>query len=145
MQVSKAIRTGFFGALDGNITFDGNQVPVYDVFAVPEDVSFPYILLSSQTSAQRGAKTCKTYDATILVDIVTGSTDPQGRSDSEDIAEQVDDIMNPDDRQWVDLHPYGYEMATVRREQDYENTLKNDLYYVYRKLMRYNLLISKYN
>lgn len=139
MQVSKAIRTGIFQALQAL------EHDVYDVFAVPEDVTYPYILISSQTSTQRGSKTCKDYNATVLIDIVTGSTDPQGRSQSEDIAEQVDEIINPDNRQYIDLHPFGYEMATVRREQDYENTLKNDMYYIYRKLMRYNLLISKYN
>ena len=143
MELSKAVRTAYFTALDGQITFDSNIVPVFDAYAVPDDVKYPYILLSSQTSNQLSIKRCKRYNASILIDIVTGSTDPIGRSDAEDIAEQVDAIVNPDTFIDPDLSAYGYQLGNTLRDGDNDLTDKNGLYYIYRKLLTYNFLIIK--
>jgi len=143
MELSKAIRTAYFTALDGNITFNSNVVPVFDAYALPDGVSYPYILLSSQTSNQLNIKRKKRYNASILIDIVTGSTDPIGRSDAEDIAEQVDAIVNPDTFIDPDLSAYGYQLGNTLRDGDNDLTDKNGLYYIYRKLLTYNFLIIK--
>lgn len=143
MELSKAIRTAYFTALDGNITFNSQVVPVFDAYAVPDGISYPYILLSSQTSNQLLIKRCKRYNSSIIVDIVTGSTDPIGREYAEDIAEQIDDIINPDTFIDLDLSAYGYQLANTLRDGDNDITDKNNIYYVYRKLLTYNHLIVK--
>jgi len=71
MELSKAVRTAYFTALDGNVTFNALPVPVFDAYALPDGVSYPYILLSSQTSNQLTIKRCKRYNTSVLVDIVT--------------------------------------------------------------------------
>lgn len=143
MELSKAIRTAYFAALDDNITHNAQVVPVYDAFAIPEGVTYPYILLSSQTSNQLSIKRCKRYNSTILIDIVTRSTYPIGRSDSEDIAEQIDNIINPDTFQDLDLSAYGYQLGNTTREGDNDLSDKNNIYYIFRKLLTYNHLIVK--
>ncbi len=143
MELSKAVRTAYYNALSGNITFNSNIVPVFDAYAVPDGIPYPYILLSSQTSNQLIIKRCKRYNSSILVDIVTGSTDPIGRRDSEDIAEQIDNIINPDTFIDIDLSGYGYQLMNTNRENDTDLSDKNNLYYVYRKIMSYNFLIAK--
>src|SRR6478609_8086583 len=143
MELSKAVRTAYFTALNGNITFNSNVVPIFDAYAVPDGVSYPYILLSSQTSNQLTIKRCKRYNTSIFIDIVTGSTDPIGRSDAEDIAEQVDAIINPDTFIDIDLSAYGYQLGNTLRDGDNDLTDKNGLYYIYRKLLTYNFLIIK--
>lgn len=143
MELSKAVRTAYFEALDGNITFNSVVVPVYDAYAVPDGIPYPYILLSSQTSNQLSIKRCKRYNSSILIDIVTGSTDPIGRSDAEDIAEQIEDIINPDTFTDLDLSDYGYQLGNTTRESDNDLTDKNNIYYIYRKLLTYSHLIVK--
>lgn len=143
MELSKAVRTAYFTALDGQITFNSNVVPVFDAYALPDGVSYPYILLSSQTSNQLNIKRKKRYNTSILIDIVTGSTDPIGRSDAEDIAEQVDSIVNPNDFVDIDLSAYGYQLGNTTRDGDNDLTDKNNIYYIYRKLLTYNFLIIK--
>lgn len=138
MELSKAIRTGYYTALNGNIS-----APVYDVYAIPEGVKYPYVLLSSQTSIQGNLKRCKKYDATILLDIVTGSTDPIGREQSENIAEEIENIINPDSFADIDLSSNGYSIGNTTRGSDYDMGDKNGAYYVFRKLIRYEHLISK--
>lgn len=143
MELSKAIRTAYFNALDGNVTFNSNIVPVFDAFAIPDGVTYPYILLSSQTSNQLLIKRCKRYNTSILIDIVTGSTDPIGRSDSEDIAEQIENIINPDTFIDLDLSAYGYQLGNTNRSADNDLSDKNSIYYIFRKLLTYDHLIVK--
>lgn len=141
MELSKALRVGYFTALDGNITFNSNVVPVFDAFAIPEGGSYPYILLSSQTSNQLRIKRCKRYNASILIDIVTGSTDPIGRSDAEDIAEQIDNIVSPMSFEDLDLSAYDYQICDTYRDNDTDLSDKNNIYYVFRKLLTYNHIV----
>lgn len=143
MELSKAVRTAYYNALSGNVTFNSNVVPVFDAYAVPDGVNYPYVLLSSQTSNQLTIKRCKRYNTSILVDIVTGSTDPIGRSDAEDIAEQIEGIINPDTFIDLDLSAYDYQLMNTTRDNDTDLTDKNNIYYIYRKLLTYNHLIVK--
>ena len=143
MELSKAVRTAYYTALDGSITFDSVVVPVYDAYAVPDGIPYPYILLSSQTSNQLSIKRCKRYNVSVIVDIVTGSTDPIGRSDAEDIAEQIEDIINPDDFTDLDLSAYGYQLGNTLKDSDNDLTDKNNIYYIYRKLLTYSHLAVK--
>lgn len=143
MELSKAIRTGYFTALNGNILFESNVVPVFDAFAIPDGVSYPYILLSSQTSTQGNLKRCKRYNSSILIDIVTGSTDPIGRSDAEDIAEQIEDIINPDSFDDINININGYDIGNTSRSGDNDLSDKNGIYYIFRKLITYDHIITK--
>lgn len=138
MELSKAIRTGYFQALSGI------GYPIFDAYAVPDiDVHPPYVLLSTQTSVQEGIKRCKAYDASITIDIVTESTDTIGRSLSEDISELIENIINPDTFQDIDLSPYGYSVIDTTRGNDRSIETKTDNSYIYRKLITYNHLITK--
>lgn len=143
MTLSKALRTGYFAKLDGNVMNGINPVPVYDLFALPEITDYPYILLSSQTSSQIGAKSSKSYNATILIDIVTGDNQPIGREQSETIADQIEMLVNPDDRTDVDITANGYEIGDTWREGDGDMKNKNNEYYIVRKLMTYRHIITK--
>jgi putative aminopeptidase FrvX len=78
-----------------------------------------------------------------LVDVVTGSKDPKGRGDAEDIAEQVNNIINPDTFIDLDLSAYGYQLGNTRLENDTDISSKNNNGYVFRKLLRYSHLIIK--
>lgn len=138
MELSLAVRVGYFEALDGVIS-----VPVFDAFALPENTTYPYVLLSSQTSVQRNVDICKVYDATVLVDIVTGSQDPIGRAQAETIAGEVEAIINPDDADDINIEINGYRIANTNREQDFDTSARNGIFYIYRKLLRYRHLIHK--
>lgn len=138
MELSSAVRTGYYTALNGNITYNSKAIPVYDTFALPDGVPYPYILLSSQTSTQRGTKGCKVYDATILIDIVTGNLTKTGRFQAEQIAEQIDALAYN-----IAITVNGYKIGNTIRESDTDLGDKNGQYYIFRKLLRYGLLIDK--
>lgn len=143
MELNKAIRTKYFELLDGQVSFNSKIVPVFDVYAIPDGITYPYILLSSQTSNQLQIKRCKRYNSSILIDIVTGGTDAIGRSDSEDIAEQIENIVNPDTFIDPSLIAYGYQLGNTFLESTNDLTDKNNIYYIYRKLLTYSFLAVK--
>lgn len=144
MEINKAIRVEYFSALSGNILDkNSNAITIYDAFAIPEDVIYPYILLSAQTASQLVIKRCKRYTTTMLVDIVTGSQSVKGRSESEDIAEQIESIINPDSGIDLDLTSNGYQLGNTIKESDTYLTNKNNTYYIVRKLLTYKHLTVK--
>lgn len=146
MSLSKAIRFAYNDALFGPVKIGDIPVPIFDVFAMPENVPYPYILLSTQTSFQRVVKRCKIYNASILIDIVTGSNDNSGgRIQAEDIAEQIEDIINPDTFEDLDLTSYGYSIGDTTRESDTDLSNMSNGIYIQRKLIRYSHIISKLN
>lgn len=140
MELSRALRTGYYNALNGNVTYAGKPVKVYDLYALPEDEGYPYILLSSQTSSERLVKGCKVYDATILIDVVTGNLRPIGRIQAEEIADQVETLVNTT---LIDITANGYKIGHTNRESDTDLGAKNDQYYIFRKIMRYKHIIDK--
>lgn len=144
MDLNKAIRHGYYDVLNGNVYHNGNEVPIFDVFALPENVSKPYILLSTQTSFQRNLKRCKMYNASILIDVVTGGQNfAIGRSQAEDISEQIEDIINPDSFDDISIEHYGYSIGNTTRESDTDSSLMNGNEYVVRKLIRYDHIVTK--
>lgn len=143
MELSKAIRTAYYNVLNGNVILNSKFVPIFDAYALPDGIPYPYILLSSQTSNQLSIKRCNRYNASILIDIVTGGTDPIGRGDAEDIAEQVGAVVNPDTFIDIDLSDFGFQLGNTTRESDNDLSDKNNIYYIYRKLLTYSFLAVK--
>jgi hypothetical protein len=143
MDLSLALRTGYFTALNGNVSVNAVNLPIYDAYAIPEGVTYPYVLLSSQTESQRIVKNSKIFNVTLLIDIVTGNINPFGRKQSEQIAEQIENIINSDSFTDIDISANGYTIGNTIRESSYDTTDKNNNYYIYRKLIRYNHIISK--
>ena len=138
MELNKAIRTGYFTALNGVI-----NAPVYDAFAVPEQANYPYVLISSQTNTQRIVKRNKVYDATVIIDIVTGSQNPKGKSESENIAEEIENIITPDTYIDLNIEANGYKIGDTIKINDNYLMQKNDVHYVVRKIITFKHIISK--
>jgi len=138
MELSKAVRTGYYSALSGVIS-----APVFDAFALPNGVDYPYVIISSQSSVQRTVKRCKVYDLSIVIDIVTGSPNVIGMSQAEDIAEEIENIINPDTFEDIDIRANGYKIGDTRRIADNQITTKNEVNYIFRKLITYSHIIHK--
>lgn len=137
MELNKAIRIGYANALSGI------SAPIYDAYAIPEQASYPYVLIGSQTNVQRVVKRNKTFDATVVIDIVTGSINTIGRGQSEDIAEEIESIITPDTFTDINIEVNGYKIGDTLKINDNYITSKNDVYYVYRKILTFKHIISK--
>ena len=134
MSLSKAIRTAYDSALSGNLSLNGQVLPVFDAMALPE-VQPPYVILSSQTAVQRPVKGCKIYRATMLIDIVTKS---MNRSDAETVESQIEPLIETQE-----LTVNGYQLADTNRGSDTDLVSKAETGYITRKLIRYEHNLTK--
>lgn len=92
---SKELQTAYFTALNGNISYGGDNVPVYDV--VPNNVAYPYIHLQDQiVNVQPQTKDTYITEVIFQIDIVTGFEGAYGgKSQAYDISNDVmDTIIN---------------------------------------------------
>jgi hypothetical protein len=138
MEVYEAIRLGYLQALVGNVS-----VPVYSEGSIPENVTGNYVIISAFTMDQRFTDSCKVFEVTQMLDIVTQSLSPSGFGTANAIANLVENIVNNDNRVDIDLTPYGYKIGNTFTIQTNNTSLKDSDKYVYRVIKRYRHLISK--
>lgn len=143
MDLNQAIKTAYFKALKGNILQDGEVVPVVDSFAIPTNLTYPYIVLNTISTKQISVKRCFIYDAFAQVDIVTGSINNIGTEKSNEISENVQKILIPLDFTDLDLNSYGFEIAKSELSSNLNISDKSDNIYLFRKILTIQHLINK--
>lgn len=85
---SKELQRAYYTALNGNITYNGSVVPVYDL--VPTGADYPFIHLGDQIVRENGTKDSFISDVIMQVDIVTGfEAGFGGKAQMYDIADLV--------------------------------------------------------
>jgi len=86
---SRLLQVAYFQALNGNISYGGSNVPVYDV--IPPGADYPFILLGSQFVNESNFNTTRQIvDVVMDVDITTGFQGAfGGKSQAYDISDQV--------------------------------------------------------
>jgi hypothetical protein len=136
MDLSLALKTAYFQALDPEI-----GVSVYDAFSIPERVSYPYVIISSIDVNEIVNSGCKSYQATVTLDIVTGFSSPTGMNTAWIIGENIESIINPNSRINLDLSANGYQMGQTRLTGSNALQLRTDNYYIYRNIRTYSHII----
>lgn len=131
------VRAAYFTALNGNLTaLNSSNVPVYD--DVPNNAPYPYVKLSDQTQTQEEmARDCTSLDTTILIDIVTGFIQGGGKKESDNLANQILQIVHPS------ISVSGFQSFDTVLEAS--NTLeeKTDSHKIYRRLLRFRNVIHE--
>ena len=93
----KYLIPAYYSALNGNITINGNILPVYDGMAAP-NAEQSYIMIGERTSSQIDAKCGFTSECFVLIDVVLKGYG-YGYKDSEEAADQIlqriNSNMNP--------------------------------------------------
>ncbi len=143
MTSSQAIRTAAYAALNGNVLHQGNPVKVYDSYADPKESDPFYILLSTQNMVQRNAKSRRPADASLVVQVLSIDDNPIGREVAEGIQDQVDQIINPDNRVDLDTTANGWKIGNTIIQNQGNTEDRRDEKYVYRIITTYGFIIAK--
>jgi len=136
MDLSLALKIAYFQALSPEI-----GISVYDAFAIPENVKYPYVIISSIDVSEDLNSGCKSWRADVTLDIVTGFNSPTGMNRAWEIAGLIEDIINPDSRANLDLESNGYQVGQTRFTSSIPNQLRTDNYWIYRNIRSYNHII----
>ena len=132
MDLSKALKSGYYQALYPEI-----GVPIYDAFSIPENAAYPYVIISDITTNEIQNADCKKFNAEVTLDIVTGFTRPTGMDQALDIAEDIDDIINPMDMDDINITAYGWRVGETRLNSSNGVQLRTGEYWIYRNIRTY--------
>jgi len=121
---NKALQTAYYQALNGNISYDGSNVPVYDI--VPKDADYPYIVFVSQNTIEDVTKDDFGTEIVFELDVVTGFEGSfGGKSQAYDISDDVVQAIRTRTANYLSLS--GFTMITTTLDsslilqEDYEN------------------------
>lgn len=135
MDISLAIKSGYFQALSPSI-----GIPVYDAFAVPPGAVYPYVVISEISPVEIVNSKCKSYNVTVTLDVVTGFSSPVGMNQAFEISEDIENIINPPNRQYIDLTSNGYQIGQTRVSA-IPNQFRSNNYWIYRNIKTYSHII----
>jgi hypothetical protein len=136
MDLSKALKAGYFQALYPEI-----GLPIYDAFSIPEMAGYPYVIISSITTSEITNTTCKKFNADVTLDIVTGFTRPTGMDQAFDIAQDIEDIINPMSNTDININAYGWEIGTTNLASSDSVQLRTGEYWIYRNVRTYSHIV----
>jgi hypothetical protein len=90
-----ALRKAFFQALNGQITFNSNNVPVVDgkLETLPEDGI--YVVFGDQVENDRSNKQSFVHEVTFDLAVVDKRKSTAGKTDAENISDQILQIIKP--------------------------------------------------
>lgn len=112
-DTKKILRHAVFNALNGNITYDGNNVPVYDEKNENEDI---YILLSNQQETNEDTDSYFMTRSTIDYEVVCRTGFSVSKDAIDDINEDILEILIPTQNTTGLTIPSGFQFLNVRRE-----------------------------
>lgn len=83
-----ALQAAYYTALNGNISVNSTNIPVYD--HVPEDAEPDFIRIGEMTAIEAPDKSNYGWDVTVLLDVVTDYT---GKKRLQDIINEITKII----------------------------------------------------
>lgn len=131
----KAFRMAVYQALNGNLTdLDGSSVSIHD--EVADNPTNAYVLLSTQTSSQRGVFNGFLHDCTILLQIIDKQTIFVTKEFIDDIANKVMLILLPTNKDGL-IQQTGFQINCLQAESMNTNDAQlTDATTIVRKLLR---------
>ena len=112
-DTKKILRHAVFNALDGNITYEGNNIPVYDEKNENENI---YILLSNQQEFDDSPDGSFITRSTIDYEVVQQTGFSVSKDAIDDINEQILEIIIPNQGETGLTIPSGCQFHIVKRE-----------------------------
>lgn len=138
---SRLLQVAYYNALNGQITYNGSAVPVYDV--IPKGAEYPFILLGSQFVIETNFNTDTRITEVIMdVDITTGFEGAfGGKSQAYDISEDVVNAIRKTPGTYLSLS--GYKMLSTTLDSSNILQDQDETHILYINKLRFRHLISQ--
>ena len=142
-EVAGIIRKAIYTALNGNISYNSVNIPIFDE-APDEAQSSHYILFSTQTEEDATNNARFVTEGEILLDIVTVHPSYPTKKVVESISDTIMGILTPTVTTRGITLPTGYSLTLFRRERSYSiPMLQSSTGKVIRKILRYSYRIQQ--
>lgn len=138
-STAKPLQTEYYTLLNGQITFNGNTVPVYD--SVPSDATYPHIQIGERTNVDRSNKTNFGDEPTQSLWIVDRFEAQAGSRNSQyTIADEIHKIVRTRPNAFS---LSGFKVITTTIDQELSSKEDTDTYTYWRYLIRYRHQIEQ--
>lgn len=91
----KALRNAYFNVLNGNLSYNSINVPVFDNKVESPNDSL-YVLLTDQASSYNGNFARAAWDSLFQIKIISKQYNSVSKDIVDDICQQIEDIISPD-------------------------------------------------
>ncbi len=92
-DVKTSLQGAYYTLLNGNITYSGSNVPVYDVMNVPQEPDYPHVLITDYTQIDDSDKTSFGEELTIDLEVIDRATQRASRAGLFSVINQVKQII----------------------------------------------------
>lgn len=142
-DIDGVIRTAIYSALNGNLSYNSINVPIFDE-APTQAQTAPYLILSTQTDTNTSNNARNVHEGDILLDIVTIQSAFVNKEIAETISNQIQAIIQPTVTGNGLTLAGSYTLTYIRRESsNYLPMLQSDTAKILRKIIRYQFRIQE--
>lgn len=120
-DVQKGLRLSIHTALNGNLSYDSTNVPVWDEKL--ESSVDKYVILSTQVGVPENSQQTFVRKASILIDIVDKQDNTVSKDAVDDISDQILDIIFPTTQAIGLTPPAGFQYLNAQLSDEHHLTL----------------------
>lgn len=99
IDVKLPLRKAYYQLLNGQLSFSGNNVPVYDDVAWLQNTDNLYVLLMNNSSVDRNTQQSFSSEEDIVLDIVSTATARVSKETVDIVASQIQNLVCPNPQQ----------------------------------------------
>lgn len=92
-DIKEDLQPEYYSLINGNISYGGNNVPLYDEMGVPQDPEYPHMLLTEYTQIDDSDKTSFGEVITVDMEIIDRATQVASRAGIFSIESQLKQII----------------------------------------------------
>ena len=141
LDCSNNIRTAYLTKLNGNISYNNKNVPVYgdDSFATPPT---NYVVIGDIIESANNTNQSFTSEANVTIDIFSEQYMKRDNSIVDNIANQILSLLIPTTG-IVDIGDASFQIHAMSRQSSRYLTLQNGQNYIARKILIINNLVNQ--
>lgn len=136
-----SLRTAYHTALNGNLSYGGSNVPVYD--RVPNTATYPYVVYGQFSTTEIFASDVYIQDSTQELEVITGfDGNHGGNAMADSISNQIITIIRTRTEGYIDLSP-NFKMISSTLDNSTSFVEDSVSHLIYRRLIRFRHKIEE--
>ena len=92
-DVKADLQSAYYSLLNGNVSYSGSNVPVYDVNNVPQGPDYPHILITDFTQIDDSDKSSFGEEITVDLEVIDRATQRASRAGLFSVVNQIKQII----------------------------------------------------
>lgn len=92
-DIKQSLQTSYFALLNGNLTYSGSNVPVYDVMGVPQSPAYPHVLITDYSQIDDSDKSSFGEEIRVNLEVIDRAVQTASRAGVFSVINQIKQII----------------------------------------------------